>query len=116
MTNLKLEILKLLYNTYPLREASAEIIYNSISENPIYIKNAIDELNSIGYINKFPNSNMYKLTDLGANTYENFNEFREQNSKREKENRINIRLTIFTLIVSFITLIKEIIFWLFNIS
>ncbi len=112
MTDLKFNILNILYNSYPLRELTRMNIFNSIPDDKVLIHNALKELQSLHYIQILNCSDVFKLTDLGAEIYENTYEFRKENSKRKRENMINRVLTIFTLSVSCCQLIFEVFSWL----
>ena len=100
MTDLKFNILKLLYNTYPLRELNMGEIFNSIAEEPIFVKNALNELKSRGFIKILTCSDVYKLTDSGAELYEQEVENRTKEAKHKRQYILSVILTVATLIAT----------------
>lgn len=105
MTDLKFQILKLLYQAYPLRELSRMDIIRSINENPLHIHNALKELKSKNYIKQLTCSNVFSLELLGAETYELLQEEREQATKQESQQRFNNKISVANLLIPFIIFI-----------
>ena len=110
MTDLKFQILKLLYETYPLRELSRMDIIHSINENPIHTHNALKELKSKEYIKQLTCSDVFKLTESGADVFEQIQEEREQASKHEKQQSFDNKISIASILIPFITFILGIVF------
>ena len=110
MTDLKFQILKLLYETYPFRELSMMDIFNSISDDKNLIHNALKELKSKEYIKQLTCSNVFQLTDSGADVFEQIQEEREQASKHEKQQSFDNKISKASLLVPFITFILGIVF------
>lgn len=102
MTDLKFNILKLLYESYPSRELNFGDIINSVSEDPNLIQIALKELLSHPNkpIEKLPCNNIYKLTDSGAELYEQEAENRTKEAKHKKQHILNIILTVATLLAT----------------
>ena len=110
MTDLKFQILKLLYETYPFRELSMMDIFNSISDDKNLIHNALKELKSKEYIKQLTCSDVFKLTDSGADVFEQIQEERKQASKHEKQQRFDNKISIASVLIPFITFILGIVF------
>lgn len=98
MTDLKFNILKLLYYTQPLRELKRGEIIDSIANNPILIVNALNELQLKNHIERSAYSDVYKLTESGADTFEQEQETRKQASKQKVQYTVSIILTLLTLL------------------
>lgn len=107
MTDLKFDILKLLYNSYPLRERKFGEIIESVSADPTLIKNALKELQSPSHmlVENLTCSDVYKLTALGAEVYEQLQEEREQASKTERQQSFDNKIAVASLLVPFITFV-----------
>lgn len=105
MTDLKFQILKLLYEKYPMRELSMMDIIHSINEEAIHTHNALKELNSKEYIKQLTCSNVFKLTNSGADVFEQIQEEREKASKQESQQRFDNKISVASLLVPFITFI-----------
>lgn len=103
MTDLKFKILKLLYETYPLRELSKMDIIHSISENPIHIANALKELKSRKLISQLTCSDVFKLEPSGADLFEQIQEEREEASKQEEQQSFENKMSVASLLVSVVT-------------
>ena len=103
MTDLKFNILKLLYYTYPIREMKKGDIINSIPDNPLLIENSLKELQSEGYIEVLLCTDKYRLIPSGATTFEKIQEDREQAAKKEKQQRFDNKVSIASVLVPFIT-------------
>ena len=83
MTNLKFSILKLLYNTPPSRQLRKADILNSFIGQIIETNHALSELQSTQLIKVLTCSDVYSLTDLGAEAYEHEQDLREQKAKQK---------------------------------
>ena len=105
MTDLKFTILKLLYNSYPLREQAFGEILKSIPANPILVKNSLNELKSKGIIKLMPGSNIFKLTTSGAELFEQIQEERHKASKHECQQRFDNKISVASALVPFVTFI-----------
>lgn len=107
MTDLKFDILKLLYNSYPLRERKFGEIIESVSADPTLIKNALKELQSPSHmlVENLTCSDVYKLTALGAEVYEQLQEEREQASKTERQQSFDNKIAVASLLVPSITFV-----------
>lgn len=105
MTDLKFNILKLLYNSHPLREQRFGKILHSVPEDPILVKNALSELSSSGIIENLTCSDIYKLTDLGEKVFEQIQEEREQVSKQECQQRFDNKISVANLLIPLVTFI-----------
>ena len=107
MTDLKFDILKLLYNSYPLRERKFGEIIESVSADPTLIINALKELQSPSHmlVENLTCSDVYKLTALGAEVYEQLQEEREQASKTERQQSFDNKIAVASLLVPFITFV-----------
>ena len=98
MTNLKFSILKLLYNTPPSRQLRKADILNSFIGQIIETNHALSELQSTQLIKVLTCSDVYSLTDLGAEAYEHEQDLREQKAKQKIRYFISISLTVLTLL------------------
>ena len=107
MTDLKFDILKLLYSSYPLRERKFGEIIESVSADPTLIKNALKELQSPSHmlVENLTCSDVYKLTALGAEVYEQLQEEREQASKTERQQSFDNKIAVASLLVPSITFV-----------
>ena len=110
MTDLKFKILKLLYENYPRRELSMVDIINSINADAIYTHNALKELKSKAYIKQLTCSDVFKLTESGAELFEQLQEEREKESKKEKQQRFDNKISVASVLIPFITFILGIMF------
>lgn len=107
MTDLKFNILKLLYEAYPSRELKFGEIITSVSADPTLTKIALKELQSYPNkpLEKTPCSDVYKLTDSGAYLYEQLKEERKQASKQESQQSFDNKISVASLLVPFVTFI-----------
>ena len=105
MTDLKFEILNLLYNSKPLREQKFGNISKSVSADPTLIKYALSELSSKGIIENLPCSDVYILTDSGAELFEQVQDERDNASKQESQQSFDKKMSIANLLVPFVTFI-----------
>lgn len=98
MTDLKFNILKVLYNSNSQRELSRMDIFNSLPDDKVLIHNALKELQSKGIIKNLTCSEVFKLTELGAELFEQEAEYRKRESKHKIQYIIGTILTVATLL------------------
>ena len=110
MTDLKFNILKLLYNTYPLRELSRMDIFKSIPDDKLLIHNALKELQARDYIQLLVCSDVFKLTSFGAESFENVQEERDKATKKESQQRFDNKISIASVLIPSITFLLGILF------
>lgn len=105
MTDLKFNILKLLYNTLPQRNLSLGDIIDSLPDDKVLIYNALKELQSRGIIENLPCSNFFKLTLSGAEEFEQIQEKRTKESKQESQQRFDNKISVASLLIPFVTFV-----------
>lgn len=105
MTDLKFNILKLLYNTHTQRNLSLGDIIDSLPDDKVLIYNALKELQSRGIIENLPCSNFFKLTLSGAEVFEQIQEERTKESKQESQQRFDNKISVASLLIPFVTFI-----------
>lgn len=105
MTDLKFNILKLLYNTHPQRNLSLGDIIDSLPDDKVLIYNALKELQSREIIENLPCSNFFKLTLSGAEVFEQIQEERTKESKQESQQRFDNKISVASLLIPFVTFI-----------
>ena len=105
MTDLKFNILKLLYNTHTQRNLSLVYIIDSLPDDKVLIYNALKELQSRGIIENLPCSNFFKLTLSGAEVFEQIQEERTKESKQESQQRFDNKISVASLLIPFVTFI-----------
>ena len=103
MTDLKYNLLKMLYDASPIHPLKEIDLINSGLASPVKIDDAIDDLVSQDYIKASITSNSLKITSLGRIAYESEKETRDSNAQREateyKHYRSNKILLILGLII-----------------
>ena len=107
MTDLKFNILKSLYDSYPRRELTKIDILNSLSFDKILIKNALKELQSLKYIKNLTGSDVFKLTELGTEVFEEEQEKGLQLKRYKEEKRRSWIQFWIPVIISLIALFRD---------
>lgn len=100
MTDLKFNILKTIYEKYPIREENKSAFLKPEFADPIFVKHAFEELEVKKYIEPMLGSDKYRLSPLGANAFEDAQEERNRVAKGEKQNRFTTALAIVSTTVA----------------
>ena len=105
MTDVKFDILGILYGS-PIRTEDRTIISNRLSpSDPTPVKYALYELEKMGYIVSVTCSNKVKLTDDGANAYELEEEVRKEHSNQQRQQRFQNKISVASVLVPAVTFI-----------
>ena len=104
MTELKFEILKLLYNDEYRKVSEIEIL-NSRLDKLDNIYYALKELDHCGYIETEYGTDAYILSSSGACAFEMAQQERDKASKKEKQQRFDNKMSVASVLVPFITFV-----------
>lgn len=115
MTDLKFEILKLLYNVSN-RTLRQKDIFHSVSAPELQIYYALEELCADNLIKSSVYKDSFSLEPKGSTLYEQEQENRKKYSAQKRRQMLNIVISIATLIATFAVSEKFIEFmkWLIN--
>lgn len=115
MTDLKLEILKVLYHT-PSRELSRDDIFLSVSAPKLQIHNALKDLCVQKLIKPSVYNDSFALKPEGSILYEQEQEHRKKHSAQKWRQILNIAISFATLIATLAVSEKfiEFVKWLIN--
>lgn len=105
MTDLKFNILKILYESNSRRELNRYEIMHSVSDDPNLIKKALEELESTRFIKNLTCSEVFKLTPEGAIIFEQIKEEREKEAKKESQQRFDNKISVVSLLIPLVTFI-----------
>ena len=105
MTELKFDILGILYVSF-LRTEDTIAIYKRVSPiDPTPAKYALHELESKGYIEPVPFSDKVKLTDKGAIAYELEEEERKDHSDQQRQQRFQNKISVASVLIPAVSFI-----------
>ena len=115
MTDLKVEILKVLYNA-PSRELSLIDIFRSISAPELQIKYALKDLCKQNLLKPSVYHDRFTLEPEGSILYEQEQENRKKYSEQKRRQILNIIISVATLITTFAVSEKfiEFVKWIIN--
>ena len=115
MTDLKFEILKLLYNT-PSRRLSKGNIFRSVSAPELQTEYALKDLCKQKFLKPSVYNDYFTLEPEGSILYEQEQENRKKYSAQKRRQILNIIISVATLIATFAVSEKfiEFVKWLIN--
>lgn len=102
MTDLKYSILGVLYSNEPRQESQTNLIKRHF-DTPASTSHAIDELIEAKLIKPILGSDKVELTPLGATAYEQANEDRKKQTKQERQQRFQNKISVASVLVPLIT-------------
>ena len=100
MTDLKFNLLGMLYEASPLHPLKELDLINSGYAEPVKIDDAIEDLVTQDYIKASLTSNNLKITSLGRIAYESEKEKRYDNACNKRQQSFNNKIAIASLLMS----------------
>ena len=108
MKDIKFKILDKLYHSNTQTE-SRKSLYDVCPDNPIKIKQALENLTEAGFIEFQAGYDTYRLTCNGALAYELQQERKQIDEDRKREAKINKCERFFTLVIASLALLVSLV-------
>ena len=105
MTDLKFALLDMLYHTVPTKPLTKIDLLNSGHDKVYNIEAALKDLMTQSYISATYGSDTVKITSTGRIAYEAAKEERQQQTKNERQQRFDNKISVASVLIPLITFV-----------